>query len=430
MGHTDRRWRQIVYGSPLRLHIQLRCKRGTPVRTHLSCWPPFPIAIDFKDGLTRSDHEDNAIAALEKPNRVCRIVLLTTPWNLENLATVIQEPFPALTKLQLSLRYVDKNPVVIDGFLPVGGSPRLQELHLNAAYIQNLPALISHAHNLVTLHLGRMPSWSCIPPLSMAMCLSPLTKLKSLYIGFEKDNLFPDREGPATNTRIVLPALKSIGFNRVCGYVEDFVSGIDCPWLNDIHLWYHDHSSVDLRHPGSQIFKFINRSEDPHLTLFSGVVVERVIDGLDHGFELKFSHEAHTTIVFFFSKEIWGASHLAELVFQVLSQFSAKLSNVRYFSVRSWASIIGRTDWVHILRLFTNLRVLFVSRGSVEDIAPALDEETADELLPALDLLCLVDWPENCGAKFSEDRRLSGRPVTVVKTETELKERLRTYLRE
>jgi hypothetical protein len=208
--------------------------------------------------------------------------------------------------------------------------------------------------------------------------------------------------------------------------VEDFVSGIDCPRLNDVHLWYHDYSPVDLQHSSSQIFKFINRSEDPHLTLFSEVVVQCVTGGL----ELKFSNEAHITIVFFFSKQFWGASQLAELVFQVLSQFSAKLSNVRHLSVRSRESVIGRTDWARILRVFTSLRMLFVSRESVKDISPALDEEMANEFLPALDLLCLEDGPENCGAKFCEDRRLSGRPVTIVKTETEFKERLRAYLRE
>jgi hypothetical protein len=190
LAHVCRRWRQIVYGSPLRLHIQLRCKRGTPVRTHLSCWPPFPIAIDFHDALNRPIDEDNAIAALEHPNRVCLLVLLMRPRHLKKLATVIREPLPALTKLQLSLGYVDQ-PVVQDGFLPVGGSPRLQELLLNAIYFRNLPALISHAHNLVTLHLSRMPSSLVIVIAIAVKSLIPLAFPLSLPSKFPRGNRSP-----------------------------------------------------------------------------------------------------------------------------------------------------------------------------------------------------------------------------------------------
>lgn len=114
-------------------------------------------------------------------------------------------------------------------------------------------------------------------------------------------------------------------------------------------------------------------------------------------------------------------------------QLSAKLSNVRHFSVDSRRQFeglgISRTDWVHILRPFPSLQTLLVSPGDARNLARALDEETADELLPALDLLCLENGPADSGAKFLEDRQRAGRPVTFVRTKTEFREIRKTYLR-
>ena len=111
------------------------------VRELLTCWPTsFPIAIDFHNGLADRPDEDNAITALEHPNRVCLLALLTTPFHFERPATVIREPFPAPTKLQLSLGYA-YSPAILDGFVPVGGLPCLQELCLDAVSFKDLPSL-------------------------------------------------------------------------------------------------------------------------------------------------------------------------------------------------------------------------------------------------------------------------------------------------
>ena len=80
---------------------------------------------------------------------------------------------------------------------------------------------------------------------------------------------FPDPKGSAPDARIVLPALTSIGFDRVCGYVEDLLARIDCPRLNSIRLQHHLRPSVEIQH--SQIFKFIDRSEDLKLSQINQV---------------------------------------------------------------------------------------------------------------------------------------------------------------
>ncbi|KAH9165698.1 hypothetical protein EDB89DRAFT_2233250, partial [Lactarius sanguifluus] len=56
-----------VFASPNRLRIRLKCTRGTPVRTHLSCWPALRIVIEYGDKATPND-EDNVIVALGHPD--------------------------------------------------------------------------------------------------------------------------------------------------------------------------------------------------------------------------------------------------------------------------------------------------------------------------------------------------------------------------
>src|SRR5258708_29307443 len=43
--HVCRKWRSVVFGSPLRLNLRLLCTEQTPVREMLAVWPPLPIII-------------------------------------------------------------------------------------------------------------------------------------------------------------------------------------------------------------------------------------------------------------------------------------------------------------------------------------------------------------------------------------------------
>jgi len=52
------------------------------------------------------------------------------------------------------------------------------------------------------------------------------------------------------------------------------------------------------------------------------------------------------------------------------------------------------------------------------------------EVLPSIDLIRLVGQPASSIEKFVAGRRLSGRPVTVIDSETEFYERLKFYVSE
>jgi len=77
------------------------------------------------------------------------------------------------------------------------------------------------------------------------------------------------------------------------------------------------------------------------------------------------------------------------------------------------------------------MQALYVFGDCLGNFALALegvDGEMTAGLLPALDLLCLEDRPVSSVAEFCAARRLSGRPVTFVRTQREFDERLKSYL--
>jgi hypothetical protein len=64
--HVCRRWRYIVFASPLGLNLRLCCKASRPVREMLDTWPPLPIVID-EFNVNSETGADNIIAASQVP---------------------------------------------------------------------------------------------------------------------------------------------------------------------------------------------------------------------------------------------------------------------------------------------------------------------------------------------------------------------------
>jgi hypothetical protein len=111
--HVCQRWRQIVFASPHRLNLRILCSYRTPVRKNLDIWPAFPIIVDYGDlkSIVPYD-EDDLLAALEHPDRVCSVNLRTTPPQLEQMVRIMQEPFPVLTDLKIILYDAENFPAL------------------------------------------------------------------------------------------------------------------------------------------------------------------------------------------------------------------------------------------------------------------------------------------------------------------------------
>ena len=255
--HVCRRWRQIVFESPRRLHLKIRCTTKTPSRKNLNIWPAFPIAIDFRPTFFDSIPGD-AIAAFEDTRRIGHLKLDLTYWQMETLVTMASKPSPALTHLVIRVE-IGYPPHLPDDFLG-GYAPRLQLIHLRNVAFPALQTLLLSASHLVELQLHRMPiDGNVILPVAMATCLAQLPRLKILVYQYQSAFSPPDPTHPPPVTHTVLPALTDFKFTGTSKYLEDFVAQILCPQIDQIEISYRIRPAFQV----AQLTKFFNRSISP-----------------------------------------------------------------------------------------------------------------------------------------------------------------------
>ena len=306
--------------------------------------------------------EDNVVAALEQSDRVLFLELKGTASQLENMVTVMQRPFPVLTHLIISS--VKGNAPVLSAELLGGSAPYLQKLYLDGIPYPTLPRLLLSASDLVKLYLFNIPPTGYISPRAMVACLVALPRLERFAIGFQLANLRPDNLHPPPLTRAVLAALTSIVFQGPSEYLEDFVSRIDGPRLNQIFIHYLN-QLVDFQVP--QFSKFIDHSVCPEFTLFKHAYVVFSNDWVHFTTRRRANHllsdedrdSAGTRISC--QGTDWQVSHMS----QVLRQISTTLSNVVHLSVLTngvgeLESMDG-VEWLDLLRHISTVQTLQVS---------------------------------------------------------------------
>ena len=427
--HVCRRWRQVVFLSPIRLDLRILCTARTPVGRNLGIWPALPILINFDayrwNGNIASG-EDNIVTSLKHVDRVCGISLDATGSKLEKIAKVIQEPFPVLTRLSISSR--DGNAPVLPAEFLGGSAPRLQHLNMLRIPFPTLPALLLSTSDLVSLTLCDIPPSGYISPEAFIVGLAALPRLSDFTIEFQLATPHPDRIHPPPVTRTILPALTDFRFKGASEYLEDLVSRVDTPQLDRIQIWYYN-QLVDFRVP--QLAKFVHRSAGLKLTQSRYAQVnfcnDRVtFDTSRHANHHWYSHSAMTSIIC--QGADWQVSHLA----QVLSHVSATLFTLPHLELTTnyGRQLDGADDveWLHLLHQFPTVRTLQVSRELAGHVALALEDLTSQavtQTLPSLDLIYLAGKPSPSVEKFVAARHLSGRPVTVVETKMEFDRKTR-----
>jgi hypothetical protein len=392
--HVCRRWRYVVFASPRRLNLRLHCSRRR-IREMLDVWPAaLPIVIwDISDF---TSDEDNIIAALEHRDRVCEIKLgyLT---RLENFMPLMQEPFPALTKLQIgSYSFAsDELPVFPDSFLG-GSAPHLRSLYLESISFPALPNVLLSASNLIYLFLHGIPSGYISS--EMVTALSALTKLEDMRLIFrypdpDSDSDLEDRAPPLL-TRSVLPALKGLELRGDGEYLDDFVARIDVPSIKYLKI-----------HFANRPF-FLN--DFFHLPQFIGRVEK--FRSFDYA---SFDFSPHAMDISLSPRDFLpGALHLIFLcdtdgpltsLVEAFNTFSLPLSNIEKlqfsvsYSYRDSQSIYKTEDpqWLEVLRQFSGAKSLYLgSMGFVPPVALALKQvidEGMTDVLPAIRELTLSE---------------------------------------
>ncbi|KAH9161101.1 hypothetical protein EDB89DRAFT_766210 [Lactarius sanguifluus] len=422
LAHVCRTWRHIMFASSHHLRLELLCTYGTPVKRNLGHLPAFPIVVSYLDGC---DDRDNLFAALEHRDRV-RVVEVNVPDSLlEELATVMQEPFPALTVLYFGSKQSVTMPALPDTFLG-GSAPCLQTIYMSGIPFPAAPTLLSSARDLIDVDLRNIPPTGCIPPEVMAACLGALPGLMYFTFEFEWDMSYPDRMHPLPITRTVLPALVRFHFTGLFEYFEDLVAQIDTPQLISLRIEYLEQEVTDFQIP--QLCKFIDRSESLKLSRFRHA-------------DLSVRPDANVVIVKLYQRfgPSFRLSVQEDAIGQIVNQIPAILSNVGSIFIDSddATSPLLPGDgirWLELFHPFTAVKALRVDSGISRHIPLAFNsvtEESVAEVLPALELLCLESELVTAVEKFVSVRRITGRPVIVFNKRGEFEERfLAPYISE
>ena len=431
--HVCQRWRQIVFASPLRLDLRILCTSRNRVGKNLCIWPNLPIVIEYSHsgrGI-RPRKADYVIAALHHLDRVCDVSLDIKRSQLGKIATAMKKPFPVLTRLQIGSN--DRNvPVLPIGFLG-RSAPSLRSITLSGIPYPALPALLLSASNLFALELRGIPPTGYISPQAMVTCLAALPRLTTFDIQFQSATPLPEPPRPPI-TRIVLPALTSFEFKGASEYLEDLVSRINGPQLDQILIVYLN-QFVDFQ--VSQLSKFIERSVA--LTPFRHAQVtfssDRVsFDMCRHEYRRTEIHPTSCrppTRTFISCRGIdWQVSHIA----QVLSQFSATLSDIICLKLElpdelppAQVEGVDGAEWLLLLHQFSAVQTMHASGKLARLVVSTLEDipqEMVADVLPSLGLIDLKDQPASSIENFVVARRLSGHPVTIVDLEKEREEML------
>jgi hypothetical protein len=305
----------------------------------------------------------------------------------------------------------------------LGGSvPRLRYLTFTRIPFPGLPKPLLSATHLVELHLLGVPHSGYISPEEMVTCLSALTSLRSLSLGFESPQSCPDQESghyaPPPPTRPVLPTLTDFQFGGVNEYLEDFLARIDAPRLYWLEIMFFN----DIFFDTPQLIQFIGR------TLTSNPPNEAHVAFDDWEVRLRLQSESsdfETVRVTISCRELdWQLSALT----QIWTSFLPFLSATETLYIEEYSSSIldrkdgiENTEWLELLFPFTAVKNLYLTKQFGQCIPPALQELTGGrmtEVLPTLQNLFLEGFQpsepvqEGIG-QFISGRQLTNHPITI-----------------
>src|SRR6266850_2622296 len=388
-----RRWRCVIFGSPLRLDLQLVCTDKTPMRTSLDIWPPFPIIISCRYKAGQKSLE-NVIAAVEHGHdRISHISIYDINGSaLEKLAAAMQQPLPTLKSCCLTS--FDKSVAVLPETFLGGSAPLLETFILRGIPFPTFP------------------------------------NLEYLYIGFRSPLSRSPQITPPPRTRIVLPALTRLCFWGVSEYFEDFVAQIDTPLLNDLDITFF----MDLIFEIPRLRHFVGRAErfkplnKAVMEFKDGAVWISDTDGFLYRFRLEIRCERPdwqlSSMVQIFGQQLPLLSHVEQLEI-----FQPSYAHMQWIDNPDMDSSL----WLELFHLFIALQSLYVSAKLVAPVAAALQELTEGrtmEVLRALHSLFLEELepsgPVPEGIKsFVAARQLSGHHVAVQMVGSTVVRRLR-----
>ena len=417
--HVCGRWRGIVFASPRRLDLRIRCTAGirANLKEMLNIWPILPIEIGASgDALEKSQGEgaDIIVAALGHNDRVCQISLAYLPSSLwDRITAVMQQPFPALADLSIFL--TDETAAAFPEEFLGGSAPGLGRCVLYGIAIPRVWNQLLSAIHLTVLRFWDIPPSGYISPEAMVTALSAMPNLRQFALGFRSSPSTLDRgrlRSPPL-TRIVLPALIGFSFKGISEYVEDLVSRIDVTRLSDGSIALFNQLIFDP----PLLHEFFSRTE--FFKPYNRATV------LFYRSTIYFKLGSRFALRILCATLDWQLSAMAQVCSSSMHPFSTleRLDiQVRDgFSSPDWYQDLENDQWLEFLRPFKALKDLYLVGNVATLIAPALQEFAGEDgtgVLPALQNLFIEErevskFTQEAVVQFVTARELSGHPLAV-----------------
>jgi hypothetical protein len=238
-------------------------------------------------------------------------------------------------------------------------------------------------------------------------------KLEGLSLHFQSSRSRPDRESrrPPPSKRSVIPALTSFHFKVAIEYLEDLVTGIDTPQLDDLEITFFNQIDFDTL----RLAQFINRAHN--------LTKRDAHELFDKDFAVVELSPGTLRIIILCKEPRWQLSSIE----QVCNSLHP-LSTVEDLSIthQSWKLVwkndaIEDTLWLQFLLPFTAVKNLYLYREFAPGIAATLQDLVGGrimEVLPSLQNI-FVEWLEPLGpfqekiGQFVAARQLLDHPITV-----------------
>ncbi|KAH8988310.1 hypothetical protein EDB86DRAFT_3081698 [Lactarius hatsudake] len=409
---TCRRWRHLVYSSAFYLGMHIHCTNGTPIVAMLDHFPPVPLFIDYRyTDVTISEQDELGIShTLRLRDRMHRIDLHLPPSIFPKFLMLMEEPFPTLERLSLSLM-VDKitSLTLPKTFL----APYLRHLTLSGICLPKRLRLLSSTASLATLSLMNIAASGYIRPRLLVARLQSLPQLEEFTISFSMPVPRPSAERELLGKQgspVTLPNLKNLRFQGVGAYLERLLAQVRAPLLERLDITLFNQIAFAL----------------PYLSHFTSII---------EGFklpvaEVSFKRDAVSVITDNNTRQYSGRLSLhvmcrqldwqIDCAAQICNALMPALSDVKELTLEFHDQVmptewqngeIDSTTWHELLRAFIRVKELHISAALSLELSRALqvDEARSDPgLLPDLqNIVSKFKWnrTDNPFGSFVDARR-------------------------
>jgi hypothetical protein len=223
----------------------------------------------------------------------------------------------------------------------------------------------------------------------MVTCVSTLTRLTVLHIGFKSPDSRPDLgiRHPPSLVRATLPTLTQFQFHGVSEYLEDLVARIAAPQLHDVDILFFNQLVMDIR----QLPQFFSHAP----ILMSYNQAEMTFDNRRVMVRLDPPGATPGDRAFMVGVSCGEADWQVSSMAQICNQLSFFLSRIQRLDIQegsyrlkpTWQVDMDGTQWLELFHPFTAVHTLRIScklRPLIVSALQSLGGELAMEVFPAL----------------------------------------------